>query len=94
MLGDNLAADGGEKRFEPVWWVHGVVRDTEAIGQLALGVQGAGHLPAQDRQARSEGLSATCRCCSWAAWPSAPGEWLYADEDGVVVADTDLRPMP
>jgi regulator of ribonuclease activity A len=88
MLGDMLAA----KAFENGWAgvvVFGVIRDSGAIGGLDLGVKALGTSPRKtdklgDGERDVEVEFGGVRIC--------PGDWLCADEDGVVIAHPDLRP--
>ena len=81
MLGDNLAAMATKNGWAGVV-VHGVIRDTEAIGQLPLGVKALGTCP---RKTDKLGQGLRDVPLHFGGVTIAPGEWLYADEDGVVV---------
>jgi regulator of ribonuclease activity A len=81
MLGDNLAALATKNGWAGVV-VHGVIRDTEAIGQLALGVKALGTCP---RKTEKLGQGLRDVPLQFGGVSIAPGEWLYADEDGVVL---------
>ncbi|KRD34009.1 hypothetical protein ASE35_09665 [Lysobacter sp. Root916] len=87
MLGDLLAAKAVENGWAGVV-VIGAIRDSAAIGALELGVKALGTCPRKtdkhDRGERDVAVEiggATVR----------PGDWLCADEDGVVVSDAVLR---
>ncbi|WP_251044475.1 MULTISPECIES: ribonuclease E activity regulator RraA [unclassified Lysobacter] len=87
MLGDLLAAKAVENGWAGVI-VFGAIRDSGAIGAMELGVKALGTCPRKTDK-RGQGLrdvevefgGATIR----------PGEWLCADEDGVVLARERLR---
>ena len=81
MLGDNLAAMAAKNGWAGVL-VHGVIRDTQAIGQLALGVKALGTCP---RKTEKLGQGLRDVPLQFGGVDILPGEWLYADEDGVVV---------
>lgn len=81
MLGDNLAALATRNGWAGVV-VHGVIRDTAAIGQLALGVKALGTCP---RKTDKLGQGLRDVPLQFGGVSIVPGEWLYADEDGVVV---------
>lgn len=81
MLGDNLAAMATKNGWAGVV-VHGVIRDTEAIGQLPLGVKALGTCP---RKTDKLGQGLRDVALQFGGLSIAPGDWLYADEDGVVV---------
>ncbi|MDR1075522.1 MAG: ribonuclease E activity regulator RraA [Xanthomonadaceae bacterium] len=86
MLGDQLA----ERAVASGWAgvvVYGAIRDSGAIGRLDLGVKALATCPRKtdklgqgqrDVPLELNGLIVT------------PGEWLCADEDGVILADRPL----
>ena len=80
MLGDNLAAMAAKNGWSGVV-VHGVIRDTQAIGELALGVKALGTCP---RKTDKLGQGLRDVALQFGGVSIAPGDWLYADEDGVV----------
>lgn len=80
MLGDNLAAMAAKNGWAGVV-VHGVIRDTQAIGELALGVKALGTCP---RKTDKLGQGLRDVALQFGGVAIAPGDWLYADEDGVV----------
>jgi len=81
MLGDNLAAMAARNGWAGVV-VHGVIRDIEAIGQLPLGVKALGTCP---RKTEKLGQGLRDVPLQFGGVAIMPGEWLYADEDGVVI---------
>lgn len=86
MLGDMLA----EKAVANGWagvLVHGAIRDSEAISQLAIGVKALGTCPMKTDK-RGEGLRDVA--VEFGGVVIRPGDWLAADEDGVVLADHPL----
>lgn len=86
MLGDMLA----EKAVANGWagvLVHGAIRDSEAIGGLAIGVKALGTCPMKTDK-RGEGLRDVP--VEFGGVLIRPGDWLAADEDGVVLADSAL----
>jgi regulator of ribonuclease activity A len=87
MLGDLLAAKASENGWAGVV-VFGVIRDSGAIGGLNLGVKALGTCP---RKTDKLGEGERDVDVEFGGIRIRPGDWLCADEDGVVVADTDLR---
>ncbi|MGO4222753.1 ribonuclease E activity regulator RraA [Lysobacter sp. TAF61] len=87
MLGDLLAAKASENGWAGVV-VFGVIRDSGAIGGLNLGVKALGVCP---RKTDKLGEGERDIDVEFGGIRIRPGDWLCADEDGVVVADTDLR---
>ncbi|WP_146907029.1 ribonuclease E activity regulator RraA [Arenimonas daejeonensis] len=86
MLGDNLAAMAVKNGWAGVL-VHGVIRDTDAIGQLALGVKALGTCP---RKTDKLGQGLRDVVVDLGGVMIAPGHHLYADEDGVIVSPVPL----
>ncbi|HEY5803507.1 MAG TPA: ribonuclease E activity regulator RraA [Lysobacter sp.] len=87
MLGDLLAAKASENGWAGVV-VFGVIRDSGAIGGLNIGVKALGTCP---RKTDKLGEGERDVDVEFGGIRIRPGDWLCADEDGVVVADTDLR---
>ena len=86
MLGDMLAEKAGANGWAGVL-VHGAIRDSEAIGLLDLGVKALGTCPMKTDK-RGEGLRDVP--VEFGGLLIRPGDWLAADEDGVVLADRVL----
>jgi len=87
MIGDLLAAKAAENGWAGVI-VFGAIRDSDAIATIALGVKAMGTCPRKtDRLGEGERDVEV----EFGGIRIRPGDWLCADEDGVVVADTDLR---
>ena len=86
MLGDMLA----EKAVANGWsgvLVHGAIRDSAAIGRLDLGVKALATCPMKTDK-RGQGLRDVP--VSFGGLTIVPGQWLAADEDGVVLAERAL----
>ncbi|RNF84391.1 ribonuclease E activity regulator RraA [Montanilutibacter psychrotolerans] len=86
MLGDMLA----EKAVENGWSgviVHGAIRDSAAIGQLALGVKALATCPMKTEKL---GRGERDVVLAIGGVVVRPGDWLCADGDGVVIADHAL----
>jgi len=87
MIGDLLAAKAAENGWAGVI-VFGAIRDSDAIATIALGVKALGTCPRKtDRLGEGERDVEV----EFGGIRIRPGDWLCADEDGVVVADNDLR---
>jgi regulator of ribonuclease activity A len=86
LLGDNLARMAAANGWAGVV-VHGCVRDTVEIGKLPLGVRALAAHPAKSVK-RGEGQRDLE--VDFAGTRFVPGAWLYADEDGMVVAAGEL----
>lgn len=87
MLGDNLAAMAVKNGWAGVL-VFGVIRDTEAIGRLDLGVKALGTCP---RKTEKLGKGQRDVALDIGGVHIEPGHWLYADEDGVVLLPVGVR---
>ena len=83
LVGDliaGMAADNGWAGLV----VHGVVRDSAALGQLPLGVKALGTNP---RKSSKTGAGDRDVPVSFGGVTFRPGAHLYSDDDGVVVTD-------
>ncbi|WP_064747215.1 ribonuclease E activity regulator RraA [Lysobacter firmicutimachus] len=87
MLGDLLAAKALDNGWAGVL-VFGAIRDSGAIGAMALGVKALGTCP---RKTDKLGQGARDVAVEFGGLVIRPGEWLCADQDGVVLADEELR---
>lgn len=83
MLGDLLAAKALENGWVGVV-VFGAIRDSAAIGAMALGVKALGTCP---RKTDKLGQGLRDVPVQFGGLVIRPGEWLCADADGVVLAD-------
>ena len=86
LLGDQLA----ELAVRHAWAgvvVYGCIRDSEVIGQLALGVKALATHPLKSIK-RGEGQRDLP--VRFAGVTFRPGAWLYADADGLIVSDQAL----
>lgn len=82
VVGDVLAqsaADNGWSGFI----VYGCVRDAAALAQIPIGVRALGTLPVKTDK-RGEGQRDLP--VRFAGAHFRPGDWVYADEDGIIVA--------
>lgn len=82
VLGDLLAGNAVENGWSGII-VFGAVRDAAALAAMPIGVLAIGTCPMKSEK-RGEGQrDLTLR---FAGATFHPGDWVYADEDGVVVA--------
>ncbi|MBO9661637.1 ribonuclease E activity regulator RraA [Dokdonella sp.] len=68
--------------------VHGCVRDRAELAALAIGVKALATHPRRSEKGLHSGHAG--RIVEFAGVRFAPGAWLYADADGIVVADRAL----
>ncbi len=86
LFGGNLGKLAEENGWSGVV-VHGCVRDAVELRQCKIGVKAlATHLKRSDKR----GFGETDVVLRFAGVTIAPGEWLYADEDGIVVSAEKL----
>jgi regulator of ribonuclease activity A len=86
LLGDNLALKAVENGWQGIV-VYGCIRDVDIIGQLELGVQALATHPMKSVK-RGSGLRG--ETLKIGGVDIIPGEYLYADNNGVLVADKAL----
>ncbi|RKS06093.1 regulator of ribonuclease activity A [Nocardiopsis sp. Huas11] len=67
--------------------IHGAVRDTVALAGLDLGVKALGANP---RKSVKDGAGLVDVPVTFGDVAFVPGEWLYSDEDGIVVNATRI----
>jgi len=86
LLGDQLAALGLRNGWAGVV-IHGAVRDSVALAQLAFGVKALGTNP---RRSEKHGLGEAGVPVTFGSVTFAPGAWLYSDDDGILVSAAPL----
>lgn len=86
LLGDQLAELAVRNGWAGVV-VYGCIRDSEAIGQLPLGVKALATHPLKSIK-RGEGQREIP--VRFAGVHFRPGTWLYADGDGLIVSEHSL----
>ena len=86
MLGDLIAASAVEQGWAGVV-LFGCVRDTVEIGQMPLGVKALASIP---RKSERRGEGQRDIPVTFAGVRFAPGDHIYCDEDGILVADRAL----
>lgn len=88
LLGGNLAKLGVANGWAGVV-VYGCIRDSREIAGCDLGVMALGTHPRKSEKGLHSAASG--RDVTFAGVTFRAGAWLYADEDGVVVADRALH---
>jgi regulator of ribonuclease activity A len=86
LVGDIIAGLAVENGWSGliIW---GVVRDSVALGSLDLGVKALGTNPWKGSK---QGGGAVDLPVSFGGVQFRPGEWLYSDEDGILLSDRAL----
>ncbi|WP_433333998.1 ribonuclease E activity regulator RraA [Spirillospora sp. CA-294931] len=67
--------------------INGAVRDVAALRTLDLGVKALGSNP---RKSAKDGVGEVDVPVAFGGAEFRPGDWLYSDEDGIVLATRDL----
>lgn len=86
LLGDQLAELGHKNRWAGVI-VYGCIRDAADIGRIDIGVKALNTHPLKSVK---KGVGDRDVPVTFAGLTFRPGDYLYADEDGIVVADERL----
>lgn len=88
LLGDLIAASAVAQGWEGVI-INGCVRDVEALAQLDLGVQAIAAMP---RKSVRKGVGDVDVAITLGGVTLESGNYVYADRNGVIVADQPLTP--
>jgi len=88
LLGDNLARKACDNGWAGVL-VYGCVRDVQALAEIPLGVQALAPHP---RRSVKRGVGEIGVPVSFAGVTIRPGEFLYADGNGVITSASALAP--
>ncbi len=83
MLGDRLAQKAVDNGWAGVV-MFGCIRDSADIGRMPIGVLALATMP---RKSIKKGAGESGLAVSFAGVLFRPGAWLYADADGLVVAE-------
>jgi regulator of ribonuclease activity A len=86
LVGDVIAGLGQKNGWAGlVIW--GGVRDTAALGELDLGIKALGCNPWKSSK---QGIGQLDVPINFGGCEFRPGNWLYSDEDGILVSDRKL----
>lgn len=86
LLGDMLAEKAADNGWAGVI-VYGCVRDVDVLADTELGVQALGAHP---RRSEKRGEGQRDIPVTFAGVTLRPGQWLYADNNGIVLAEERL----
>jgi len=86
MLGDKRAADAINNEWEGII-VHGLVRDSVAINGMEIGIRALGVYPLKSIK---NGVGDNNLIVNFSGVTFTPGDYLYADDDGVIVVTEKL----
>jgi regulator of ribonuclease activity A len=87
LLGGNLASLAHRNGWSGIV-VHGCIRDAVELAATPVGVKALAAIPRKSTQA---GVGERGVPVAFAGVTFAPGAWLYADRDGIVVAERELH---
>ena len=86
LVGDILAQLAIDNRWSGLI-VHGAIRDSKEISRMPIGLKALNTSP---RKSRKEGVGAIGEPLQFAGVTINPGDYIYADPDGILVAAKDL----
>lgn len=86
LLGDQLAIKAAEQGWEGIL-IHGAVRDVGTLATLSLGIKALGACPVKTAK---RGLGELDVVLTFAGVRIAPGDYVYADLNGVLVSGARL----
>lgn len=87
LMGGDVAAMAVDNDWAGVI-LYGCIRDVEEIRELALGVQALGTIPLKTRKRNIGELDVSL---TFGGVTFHVGDWVYADDNGVIAADGELR---
>ncbi len=86
MMGDMMAALGAANGWQGVI-IHGCIRDSVDVGKVDIGVKALATTPRKSTKRNQGVLNIPLH---FADVTFNPGEYVYADEDGIVLSKTKL----
>ena len=86
LVGDKLAELGMQNGWEGMV-IHGCIRDSAVISTLDIGIKALGTNP---RRSVKKGEGERDIVLNFADAAFTPGDWLYADEDGILLSPVKL----
>lgn len=87
LTGDNIAQLAFENQWSGII-INGCIRDSEAIGKIEIGVKALDTNPTKSGKLENGKINIPI---TFAEITFLPGEYLYADEDGIVVSSSKLH---
>lgn len=86
LMGDNMAQLASDNGWAGVV-VNGCIRDSVDFGQIAIGAKALNTLP---KKSNKEGKGECNVAVTFGGVTFQPGQFLYADADGIIVASQSL----
>ena len=87
LLGDMLAAKAAENEWEGII-IYGCIRDVDEINETDLGVQALATIPIKSNRQDRGDLNVVIQ---FGGVTFKPGEYVYADNNGVIVSSEPLK---
>jgi regulator of ribonuclease activity A len=87
LVGDVIAGLGVKNGWAGII-VNGAVRDTDAIGELDIGLKALGFNPRKSTKTKAGAADIPVQ---FGGVTFQPGHWLYSDADGVVISPKPLH---
>ena len=87
ILGDMLAKFAQDNGWKGIV-VNGCIRDSKVISELSVGVKARGTHPLKSVKTHMGERGITV---AFGGLEFVPGHWLYADEDGIVISEEQLK---
>ncbi len=87
LMGDIIAAKGAKNGWAGVV-INGAIRDSAEIGRIDFGAKALGVNPAKSSK---DGTGAVDEDVEFGGVTFRAGEWIYCDEDGILVAPRELQ---
>lgn len=88
LMGDIIATKGKANGWAGVV-INGAVRDSAELGRIEFGAKALGTNPAKSSKAGSGEVDVPVE---FGGVRFEPGQWVYCDEDGVLVSPRELTP--
>lgn len=86
LMGDQVAAQAAANGWAGAV-IFGCVRDVDDLAETALGIQAIGSVPVKTEK---RGIGDRDVPVTFGGVTVDPGDWVYADNNGVIVADREL----
>jgi regulator of ribonuclease activity A len=87
LIGDIIAGLGAKNGWSGVI-IFGALRDVERISRIDFGVKALGSNPKKSTKA---GTGRVDTAVSFGGVTFTPGDWIYSDEDGIIVSADKLK---
>ena len=87
LLGDKLVRMAMDNGWQGIV-IYGYIRDLEDIASMPIGVMALGSIP---RKTEKRGEGRTCVNLQFAGLNCQPGNFLYADRTGIIIAQEALE---